>query len=44
LAVMTKDLARTVSFPPMEATAASKLIMNWCGSDFPLNLGNVIGL
>jgi hypothetical protein len=31
---ITKDLARTVSFPPVEATAASKLIMNWCGSDF----------
>jgi hypothetical protein len=41
---MTKDLPRTALFPPAEAIAASKLIMNWCGSDFPLNLGNVIGL
>jgi hypothetical protein len=44
LAMMTKDLARTVSFPPVEATATLKLIMNWCGSDFSLNLGSVIGL
>jgi len=43
-ATITNDLAKTVSFPPAEATAASKLIMNWCGSDLPLNLGRVIGL
>jgi hypothetical protein len=34
-------LARTVSFPPAEATATSKLMMNWRGSDLPLNLGMV---
>jgi hypothetical protein len=28
----------------VEATIALKLIMNWCGYDFPLNLGSVIGL
>ena len=27
-AAMTNDLAKTVSFPPAEATAASKLMMN----------------
>jgi hypothetical protein len=41
---MTKDLARTVLFPPTEATAASKLIMNLYEFDFSLILGNVIGL
>jgi hypothetical protein len=29
---MTKDFVITMSFPPAEATAASKLIMNWHGS------------
>ena len=43
-AAMTNDLAKTVSFPPAEATAASKLMINWRGSDFPLNLGRVMGL
>ena len=43
-AAMTKDLASTASFPPAEATAASKLMMNWRGSDLPLNLGKVVGL
>jgi hypothetical protein len=28
----------------MEATAASKLMMNWRGSDLPLNLGMIMGL
>jgi hypothetical protein len=42
--VMTKDFAITMSFPLAEATAASKLIMNWHGSVFSLNLGKVIGL
>jgi hypothetical protein len=28
LATMMNDLARTVSFPPAEATVASKLMMN----------------
>ena len=42
--VITNDLARTVSFPPMEAIAASKLMMNWCGSDLSLNFGRVMGL
>jgi hypothetical protein len=37
-------LARTVSLLPAEATAASKLMMNWSRSDFPLNLGRVMGL
>ena len=27
-AAITNDLAKTVSFPPAEATAASKLMMN----------------
>ena len=43
-AAMTNDLTKTVSFPPAEATAASKLMMNWRGSDLPLNLGWVMGL
>ena len=43
-AVMTNDLAKIVSFPPAEATAASKLMMNLRGSDLLLNLGRVIGL
>ena len=43
-AAMTNDLAKIVSFPPAEATAASKLTMNWWGSDLPLNLGRVMGL
>ena len=42
--VMTNDLAKTVSFPPVEATAASKLMMNWWGSDLLLNLGRIMGL
>ena len=42
-AAITNDLVKTVSFPPAEATAASKLMMNWRGSDLPLNLGRVIG-
>jgi hypothetical protein len=41
---MMKYLARTVLFLLAEATAASKLMMNWYGSYFPLNLGSVIGL
>jgi hypothetical protein len=41
---ITNDLAKTVSFSPAEATAASKLMMNWRGSDLPLNLGRVMGL
>ena len=41
---MMKDLASTASFPPVEATATSKLMMNCCGSDLPLNLGKVMGL
>ena len=41
---MINDLAKTVSFPPMEATAASKLMMNWHGSYLSLNLGRVMGL
>ena len=41
---MTKDLASTASFPPAEATAASKLMMNYHGFDIPLNLGKVMGL
>ena len=43
-AVITNDLAKTVSFRPAEAIAASKLMMNWRGSDLPLNLGRVMGL
>ena len=43
-AAMTNDLAKTVSFPPMEAMVASKLMMKWRGSDLPLNLGRVLGL
>ena len=44
LPAIMNDLDRTVSFPPAEATAASKLMMNWRGSDLPLNLGRVMGL
>ena len=43
-AAITNNLARIVSFPPAEATATSKLMMNWRGSDLPLNLGRVMGL
>jgi hypothetical protein len=43
-AANTKDLARTASFPPTEAMAASKLMINCRGSDLPLYLGKVIGL
>jgi hypothetical protein len=38
------DMAKTVLFPPVEVTAASKLMMNWRKSDLPLNLGKVMGL
>ena len=43
-AAIMNDLAKTVSFPPAEAMAASKLMMNWRGSDLPLNLGRVMDL
>ena len=43
-AAMMKDMASTVSFPPTEATAASKLIMNYQGSVCPLNFGRDMGL
>ena len=43
-AVMTNDLAKTVSFPPADATAASILMMNSRGSDLPLNLDRVMCL
>ena len=43
-AAITNDLAKIVSFPPAEATTALKLMMNWRGSDLPLNLGRVMGL
>ena len=43
-AAMMNDLAKIVSFPPAEDTAASKLMMNWCGSNLPLNLGRIMGL
>ena len=43
-AVITNDLAKTVSFPPAEATTASKLMMDWHRSDLPLNLGRLVGL
>ena len=41
---ITNDLAKTVSFPPAETIAASKLMMNSGGSDLPLNLGRVMVL
>ena len=44
LAAMTNDLAKTVSFPPAEAMAASKFMINWRGSDLLLNLGRVKGM
>lgn len=44
LVMITKDFAITVSFPLAEATATLKLIMNWCGSIFLLNLGKVMSL
>jgi hypothetical protein len=43
-AAMTKDFARTPSLPPVEATATSKLMINWRGSVLPLYFGRVIGL
>ena len=43
-ASMTKDLASIASFPPVEATATSKLMINWHGSDLPLNLGKLMVL
>lgn len=43
-AVLTKDLANTASFPPADATAASKLMMNCRGYVLSLNFGSVIGL
>ena len=43
-AAITNDLAKTVSLPPVEATAALKLMMNWHRSDLLLNLGRVMGL
>ena len=42
--VTTKDFAKTVSLPPAEAMAASKLMTNYLGSVLPLNFGKVIGL
>ena len=44
LAAMTKDFAKTVSLPPAEAMAASKLVTNYLGSVLPLNFGKVMGL
>jgi len=41
---MTKDFAKTVSLPPAEAMAASKLVTNYLGSVLPLNFGKVMGL
>ena len=41
---MTKYLASTASFLPVEARTVSKLMMNWRGSGLPLNLGKVMGL
>ena len=43
-AAITNDFTKTVSFLPAEATAASKLMINWRGSDLPLNLDRLIGL
>lgn len=43
-AAMTKDFAKTVSLPPAEAMAASKLVTNYLGSVLPLNFGKVMGL
>ena len=43
-AAITNDLAKTVLFLHAEATTISKLMMNYHGSDLPLNLGRVIGL
>jgi hypothetical protein len=41
---ITNDLAKTLLLPTADATAASKLMMNWRGSDLPLYFGKVIGL
>ena len=43
-AAITNDLAKIVSFPLVEAMAALKLMMNWRGSNLPLNLGRIMGL
>ena len=39
LTAMTRDFANIVSSPPPEITAASKVIKNYLGSDWPLKVG-----
>lgn len=42
--VMTMNLVRTVSLPPTESIATSKLMKNCLGSVLPLYLGRLCGL
>ena len=41
---MTSDFANVVLSPPPEITAASKLIRNCLGSDWPSNVGIILNL
>jgi hypothetical protein len=43
-AMIMNNLAKTLSLPPADATAASKLMMNRRGFDLSLYFGKVIGL
>jgi len=44
LTAMTRDFANVVSSPPLEITAASKLIKNCLGSDWPSKVGIMLNL
>ena len=41
---MTRDFANVVSSPPLEITAASKLIKSCLGSDWPSKVGTMLNL
>ena len=42
--VRTRDFANVVSSPPLEITAASKIIKNCLGSDWPSKVGIMLNL
>ena len=44
LTAMTRDFANVVSSSPLEITAASKVIRNCLGSDWPSNVGIILNL
>ena len=44
LTAVTRDFANVVSSPPPEITAASKLIKNCLGSDWPPKVGIMLNL